>query len=116
MEYDDFAVDVSYVDDMLVMAVRGELDVVSGPLLRAEFERHGAEEHVVVDCSGMLFIDSSGLELLISQAHRRELSGGSLRLRNCLLPVRQVMELIGLIYLLSSTTAMAHQIWAIRLL
>ena len=99
MEHDEFAVDLSYVDDVLVMAVRGELDVVSSPLLRAELERHAPGEHVVVDCSDMLFIDSAGLELLISQAHRRELSGGSLRLRNCVFPVRQVVELIGLIYL-----------------
>ncbi|MEY2446056.1 MAG: hypothetical protein QOE00_2636 [Ilumatobacteraceae bacterium] len=99
MEHDDFAVEVCSVDDVLVMAVRGELDVVSTAVLRTELERHPPEAHVVVDCRGLPFIDSSGLQLLIEQAHSRELSGGSLRLRNCLFPVRQVVELIGLMYL-----------------
>lgn len=99
MEVDDFQVEVSYLAECVVLAVHGELDMVSGPILRSALDAHRPHEHVVIDCLGVSFIDSSGLQLIVAQALHRQRSGGSLRLRNCMFPVRHLIDLTGLIHL-----------------
>jgi anti-anti-sigma factor len=99
MEIDDFKVEVSYSATHVLFALHGELDMVSRPILQSALDAYPPQEHVVVDCLGVSFIDSSGLHLIVSQALHRQESGGSLRLRNCMFPVRQVIELTGLIHL-----------------
>ena len=99
MEIDDFNVEVSYSAERVVFAVHGELDMVSRPILQWALDAHPPQAHVVVDCLGLSFIDSAGLHLIVSNALQRQESGGSLRMRNCMFPVRQVIDLTGLIYL-----------------
>ncbi|MGZ7086436.1 MAG: STAS domain-containing protein [Ilumatobacteraceae bacterium] len=99
MEIDDFNVEVSYVAGCVVVVARGELDVVSGPILQSALDAQPPHVHVVIDCLGVSFIDSSSLQLIVSQALVRQQSGGSLRLRNCMFPVRQLIDLTGLIHL-----------------
>jgi anti-anti-sigma factor len=97
VEIDDFGVEVSFLDGLVVLAVRGDIDLVSRPVLQTALDEFGPATHVVLDCVRASFIDSSGINLLVEQSHRRELSGGSLRIRNSVFPVRQVIELTGLI-------------------
>ncbi len=99
MEIDDFGVEVSYFDGVVVLAVQGDIDLVSRPVLQTALDEFGPATHVILDCVRASFIDSSGINLLIEESHRRELSGGSLRVRNSVFPVRQVVELTGLINL-----------------
>ena len=99
MEIDDFRVEVSYFAGSVVLAVHGELDMVTGTILQSALDAHRPQEHVVIDCLGVSFIDSSGLQLIISEALHRQESDGSLRLRNCMFPVRHLIDLTGLIHL-----------------
>src|SRR5258705_1201821 len=99
MEIEDFAVEVSDLDGLTVLVARGLIDMVSVPVLRSVLDDVGTAADVVIDCAAVLFIDSSGLDLLDQRACRQALAGGSLRLRNCDYPVRQVVELTGLIAL-----------------
>lgn len=82
-----------------MVAVQGDIDLVSRSVLQTALDELGPTTHVILDCARTSFIDSSGINLLIEESHRRELSGGSLRLRNSEFPVRQVVELTGLINL-----------------
>jgi stage II sporulation protein AA (anti-sigma F factor antagonist) len=97
VEIDDFGVEVSDLDGLVVLAVRGDIDLVSSPALQTALDQFDPTSDVILDCARASFIDSAGVSLLIEESQRRDLSGGSLRLRNSEFPVRQVIELTGLI-------------------
>ena len=62
-----FAIDISANADRRRVALRGELDIAHAPDLEAAIEKlcdEGARE-IVVDLSGVAFIDSSGLRALL---------------------------------------------------
>ena len=97
MQIDDFGVEVSNLDGLVVLRVQGDIDLVSCPVLQTALDEFGPTTHVILDCARASFIDSAGISLLVAESQRRELSGGSLRVRNSVFPVRQVVELTGLI-------------------
>ena len=99
MEFVDFGVEVSHVAGCVVLTLRGELDMVSRPILQRRLDDQRPDEHVILDLLDVSFIDSSGLQLIVSQALDRQRAGGSVRLRNCRFPVRHLIDLTGLIYL-----------------
>lgn len=59
-----------------ILELYGELDVASAPLLEKQIKRlqWGGASRIVLDLSGLDFVDSSGLHVLI-RAHRRCLDG-----------------------------------------
>jgi stage II sporulation protein AA (anti-sigma F factor antagonist) len=95
----------SQVSGAIVLTVDGELDILSSPMLRAALDEFGAGDHVVIDCSEVEFMDSTGLNLIVVHAKRLLEIGGSLRLRNASPAVRHVLELSGLIRLVESTNS-----------
>jgi len=64
-----------------VVAVGGELDMATAPALgRALSDAiRGADTRVVVDLSGVTFVDSTGLAVLLNAARRATRAGLSLR-------------------------------------
>ena len=65
----------------------GELDLVTAPLLRDELARHQARGvRIVLDLSGIEFLDSTGLVLLMEVAREPATDGWSLALRRDLSP------------------------------
>ena len=75
-------VDVDDSGDAVVVAVRGNLDMDSAPLLTAHLEEALArpEPRVVVDLSGVDFCDSIGLSGFVLGWNRARAAGGWLRL------------------------------------
>jgi anti-sigma B factor antagonist len=65
-----------------VLAVAGELDVVGGPDLRQQVmtEVREGHHHVVLDLTGVDFIDSFGLGVIVGALKRLRLLDGELRL------------------------------------
>jgi anti-sigma B factor antagonist len=65
-----------------VVAVAGELDVVGGPDLRQQVmtEVREGHHHVVLDLTGVDFIDSFGLGVIVGALKRLRLLDGELRL------------------------------------
>lgn len=58
------------VEDAIRVAVSGELDLATAPILAAALRLHtSSSERVELDLGGVSFMDSSGIELLID-AHR----------------------------------------------
>jgi anti-sigma B factor antagonist len=86
------------------LAVEGEIDIASAPRMAADLTAYAerVSGDVVVDCSKMTFIDSSGLAVL--ETARRDLvaQGRRLVLRDVAKQCRRAFEIIGLGELLES--------------
>ena len=86
------------------VAVRpaGRLDLVTARELRRCVDEavDGGGTHVVVDLSGVAFVDSSGLGALIGGLKRARQAGGELRIAAPGKQVRMVLELTKLIRVL----------------
>ncbi|MEU7292584.1 STAS domain-containing protein [Streptomyces exfoliatus] len=82
------------VEGSTVITARGELDIDTGPALRDEITEALERNHgVVVDLSGVEFMDCAGLGALIAALHEAERRGHPLTLRS---PNRQVSRLLRL--------------------
>ena len=84
-------------DDCIVVVISGEVDVCTeGPLqrvlLRVMRER-GAR--LLLDVSGVSFMDCAGLRALLATRRRAELRGGFMRLTAISAAVRRIIELCG---------------------
>jgi len=84
-------------DDGIIVAVSGEVDVcteapLQQALLRIIRER-GAR--LMVDVSGVSFMDCAGLRALLATRRRAELRGGFMRLIATSAAVRRIIELTG---------------------
>lgn len=80
-----------------VIRVFGELDVASAGILEEELERVevGDARPITVDLSGLTFMDSTGIRLLIAAHARSRSDPDRLRLRRGPHAVHRVFELSG---------------------
>jgi anti-anti-sigma factor len=81
-----------------VLSVRGELDIGSAPVVREAFLRLARDEtvtDVALDLSGVTFLDSSGLAVLLMGARRWEGDGNRLYLRAPSQMVVRIIDLTG---------------------
>ncbi|HEU5355863.1 MAG TPA: STAS domain-containing protein [Actinocrinis sp.] len=87
--------------DCAVLRIVGEIDIYTAPALRerlAELLGTGVK-HVVLDTSGISFLDSSGLGVLVSGHKRIRAHDGSLVLVAAQERILQLFRLTGLIRL-----------------
>lgn len=91
---------MSATDDLLVITpsddgliVTGEIDAHTAPTLAESLAGSGAG--VRLDMSGVQFVDSSGLRVLIEAHQRAEESGGQLTIANPSDAVRRLLEISG---------------------
>ena len=96
MLHDTVRVTVAHVADAVVVTVEGEVDMASIPALRVALDDVESDHELILDCSGVTFMDSSGLSVLVTLWSRLQERGGSLHVRNPSPAVRRVMELTGL--------------------
>jgi anti-anti-sigma factor len=83
----------------LVLAVDGELDLATSPLLDEELERAEAREvaRIVVDLGGVGFIDSTALSVLARHAAVSDRGGRRLRIANTPPQAMHVFEVTGML-------------------
>ncbi|MFJ8660141.1 STAS domain-containing protein [Streptomyces sp. NPDC093795] len=79
----------------VVLAVRGELDYGTSAPLRDALEENTGSGRVVVDCSGLRFCDSTGLNLLLKARLKMQGDGGRLDLAGLRAPVDRMFEITG---------------------
>ena len=73
----NFHIEARTRGSITTLAVRGELDLASSPLLRDALERASAAGAglVIIDLRELTFMDSTGLSVLV-KAHRQALDAG----------------------------------------
>jgi anti-anti-sigma factor len=81
----------------LCVWLRGELDLASAQRMEDSFAQIDGErpQRVIVDLSGLEFIDSTGLRLLLQADTRAREHGYELVLRPGMPPVQRVFEVTG---------------------
>jgi len=89
---------VEQAGDALMLRASGELSRSTAERFEAELRRaiHGDASTVVLDLSGVGFIDSAGLRSVLRIANLSPRNGGRLRMRNASAPVHQAIEWGGL--------------------
>jgi anti-sigma B factor antagonist len=88
-----FSVAVAPGPDGYLVKVRGELDIYQAPRLTEELERLNSW-NLVLDLSGVSFIDSTGLRVLFEAARRAGATQTELLLR-CSSAVSRTLSLCG---------------------
>jgi anti-anti-sigma factor len=79
----DFSSEVAREGDATVIHVRGEIDMATCERLRDAIEPHlGPQQTIVLDLSGVQFMDSSCISVLLQARGTLTADGGSLVLRN----------------------------------
>ena len=78
----DLDIGTSVVDGRTVVQVVGEIDVYTAPQLRErlDHEIEAGRHDLVVDLSGVSFMDSTGLGVLVGRLKQIRLNDGSMRL------------------------------------
>lgn len=95
---EDFRIAVRDDAGTPTVVVEGEVDVATAPALRDELYRliEQSSREVVVDLSGMDFIDSTGLGVFVGALKRAREGGGGIQLRGLKPSARKVFEITGL--------------------
>jgi anti-sigma B factor antagonist len=85
-------------DGWVVIAPVGDLDLAAAPQVRGEAVRQVTDgnSHLVLDLSGVEFVDSTGLGVVVAAAKRARSAGGDVRLCGVSGPVAKVFEVVGL--------------------
>lgn len=84
-----------------VITATGELDVYTAPRLREALDAEPAEAGLVVDLSGLDFIDSTGLGVIVATHQRLSDGGGRLALAIGSDRVERPFKLAGLLGVLN---------------
>jgi anti-sigma B factor antagonist len=83
---------------MPVVAICGEIDIQSAPVLRDELlrviRRRGPQ--LTIDLGGVTFLDCAGLDVLVATRRRAQLEGGWVRLVRVPPQARRMISLLQL--------------------
>jgi anti-sigma B factor antagonist len=88
--------------DCAVLRITGELDVFTAPLLRERVLDLSAKGvvHIIADMSGVVFLDSTGLGVLVGSLKRLRTHDGSLALVMGADRVLRIFQITGLVNVL----------------
>lgn len=92
----DLSVDAAA--DSARISLRGELDVTSSPALRDLIVRLVSEgrNHLVLDCDGLAFVDSTGLGVFVGARARALAANGSVALANVRPALARLLTVTGM--------------------
>lgn len=101
----DFGVAVETEDGQITAHVTGEIDMATCERLRDAIEPHlGPDQRIVLDLSGVHFMDSSCIGVLLAARNELTKGGGSLILRNPSDVARRVLTVSQTISLFEEDT------------
>lgn len=94
----DLDLSTRQIDGRAVVWVAGEVDLETAAQLgdQALDALRTVSPHLVLDLSGVSFMDSTGLKVLLSIQRRADLAGGSLAVAAASRSVRKILGLTGL--------------------
>jgi anti-anti-sigma factor len=93
----DFSIAASFTDGQVILALEGEVDVLSAPEFGAFFETMIDRGHrsVVLDLARLRFMDASGLAVIAQGADRLEVTGGTLTIRTPMALIGRMLDITG---------------------
>jgi anti-sigma B factor antagonist len=93
----DFRVDTRTTGRLTTLTVIGELDLLASPVLERELERaYGSDgDLILLDLTGLEFMDSTGLHVLVKARQRAEEAGRTLALTKGGEQVQRILDLTG---------------------
>ncbi|HEX3043949.1 MAG TPA: anti-sigma factor antagonist [Bacillota bacterium] len=84
----------------LIVTMNGELDLETSPVFRetvdSKLNLYDSISHLIVDCKGINFIDSSGLGVILGRFKRLNQTGGRLSIINASEQLKQIMKYAGM--------------------
>ena len=92
---DGLSIERGHDNGELVIHLGGEVDLATSPFLEEALSEVADNRVLVLECSAITFLDSSGLRVVLRQATRLSLGGGSLRLRRPSTSVRQLLRVVS---------------------
>ncbi|MFC1420316.1 STAS domain-containing protein [Streptacidiphilus cavernicola] len=94
---DRFAVEMRTQDGIAVLTLRGELDQDTAPPLRTllDLALDAGVSRIVVDCAGLDFCDSTGLNVLLAARLRAESGTGAIELAGLRSAVARIFAITG---------------------
>ncbi len=90
-------IDIQMEGGAIIAAVSGRVDTISAPAFEKAVAEalNGREKLLVFDLSGLLYISSAGLRVIISAAKTLKGKGGEVRLAATSGPVKKVLQISG---------------------
>jgi anti-anti-sigma factor len=98
-------VDVTHIDGVTVLTVEGEIDAASTLALQAPLNELSLERRIIIDMSGVRFMDSTGLSVILAQRIRMTERDGSIHIRNPSPAVQRLLDVSGLTEVLHASEA-----------
>ena len=91
-------IDVQKVDGLPVLLVKGEIDIYTAPMFKQAVVGLVSDGHsdVVIDLSGVTFMDSSGFGTLLGATRRLRPAGGGLYLAGANTTIQRMLRLTRL--------------------
>ena len=86
-----FSLEVNHTSDGFSVIAKGELDGAEAEAVQSLIDDVAASERVIFDASGLTFIDSMGLRMLVDWHRRLQQMDGQLVIRHPSLPVERVL-------------------------
>ena len=98
MGLDELQIDIQHDGDTAVFSLVGSLDIATSPSVRASLiEAAGQGAHdLIVDLTGLEFLDSTGLGALIGAQRRAQEQQGRVRLVVTEGPIARLLNITGL--------------------
>jgi anti-anti-sigma factor len=98
---DQLSIEVVPEDEYVTLRLAGEVDLNTAQSMREAaldaMHRHGT--NLRIDLSGVTFLDSTGLEVMLATRRRASLEGGQLHLIDPTQAVMRVLEVTGIAHL-----------------
>ena len=93
-----FLLSADLIDGWAVIALRGELDVATAPILAEVLTTamDGGARRLILDLVELGFIDAAGLGVIVGAVTRLQAGGGSLTIRSPSPMVRRILDITGL--------------------
>lgn len=92
---------IEHEGDMIIARLAGKLDTAAAveitPTIQDLAEQ--ADKHIILDCTELQYISSSGLRLFLTLRKESAAKGGKLQVRNINADIRQVFMMTGFISL-----------------
>jgi anti-anti-sigma factor len=98
---EQFGVCVTFAASRTILHLKGEVDCLSSPYLRAMIDASIDTGHLklVLDLAALAFMDAAGLRVIANAADRLELLGGTLAIRSPSDLVRRMLDITGMLEL-----------------